>query len=63
MSPGNASRPEAAQVGDWLRRLQDRICEALAAADGAAAFAQDAWSREGGGGGRTRVMKDGVVFE
>ena len=63
MSPGNASRPEAAQVGDWLRRLQDRICEALAAADGAAAFAQDAWSREGGGGGRTRVMKNGAVFE
>ena len=63
MSPGNASRPEAAQVGDWLRRLQDRICEALAAADGAAAFAQDAWSRAGGGGGRTRVMKNGAVFE
>lgn len=63
ISPGNASRPEAAEVGDWLRRLQDQICEALAATDGAATFAQDAWNREGGGGGRTRVMKDGAVFE
>jgi coproporphyrinogen III oxidase len=47
----------------YFRDLQDRICAALEAADGAGRFREDLWQREGGGGGRTRVLADGAVFE
>jgi len=50
-------------VHDYLRVLQDRICSALEAADGQARFDEDAWQRPEGGGGRSRVMKGGAVFE
>jgi coproporphyrinogen III oxidase len=50
-------------VGAFLRGLQDRICCALEAADGGARFQEDAWQRPGGGGGRSRVLKQGAVFE
>src|SRR5690349_20898206 len=43
--------------------LQDRICTGLAAADGKSTFREDSWERPGGGGGRTRVLADGGVFE
>ena len=49
-------------VQAWLRGLQDRICDALAAVDGGR-FGEDAWTRPEGGGGRSRVLKDGAVFE
>lgn len=52
-----------AEVAPWLRGFQDRLCEALAAADGAAGFTEDSWQREGGGGGRTRVLRQGALFE
>ncbi|MFL5339051.1 MAG: oxygen-dependent coproporphyrinogen oxidase, partial [Gemmataceae bacterium] len=42
--------------------LQDRICSAVEALDGGR-FREDAWQRPGGGGGRTRVMIEGGVFE
>jgi coproporphyrinogen III oxidase len=51
------------RAADYLRGLQDRICAALERADGRAAFRQDTWERPGGGGGRTRVIADGAVFE
>lgn len=51
------------QVNAYLTELQDRICSALEAADGQATFQQDSWQRPGGGGGRSRVMRDGAVFE
>ncbi len=47
----------------FLRDLQDRICAALEQADGGARFAEDAWTRSEGGGGRSRVLKNGAVFE
>src|SRR4051794_14986477 len=47
----------------YFRDLQDRICAALEAADGPGRFREDLWQREGGGGGRTRVLADGAVFE
>ncbi len=58
-------------VKDYLLGLQDRICSALEAMDGHASFAEDAWTRERGsenkpalgGGGRTRVLENGAVFE
>jgi coproporphyrinogen III oxidase len=46
----------------YFRDLQDRICAALAEVDGQS-FREDAWDRPGGGGGRTRVLEDGGVFE
>jgi coproporphyrinogen III oxidase len=48
---------------EFFKSLQDRICAGLEGADAAAAFRQDAWDRPGGGGGRTRVIADGAVFE
>jgi len=50
-------------VKSYLLGLQDTICDALEAEDGQAIFQQDQWSREEGGGGRSRVMADGAVFE
>ncbi len=47
----------------FLRELQDRICTAVERIDGKAAFVEDAWTRPAGGGGRTRVLRDGAVFE
>jgi coproporphyrinogen III oxidase len=46
-----------------FRTLQDQICTALEDLDSLGRFRQDSWDREGGGGGRTRVMVDGGVFE
>jgi coproporphyrinogen III oxidase len=54
--------PDIQAVKAYLLDLQDRICDALAAEDGTA-FREDAWERPGGGGGRTRVLEDGNVFE
>ncbi|AXE34787.1 oxygen-dependent coproporphyrinogen oxidase [Chromobacterium phragmitis] len=57
------SHPHSDAVKSFLLDLQDRICAALEQADGKAQFAEDAWNREAGGGGRSRVLKDGEVFE
>ena len=51
------------QVKSYLLQLQDSICEALTAEDGAAAFITDEWQRPEGGGGRSRVLTEGAVFE
>lgn len=50
-------------VEHYLRGLQDRLCAGLAALDGAADFRSDAWQRPAGGGGVTRVLAGGRVFE
>ncbi|WP_434457371.1 oxygen-dependent coproporphyrinogen oxidase [Stutzerimonas urumqiensis] len=55
------SQTEAVKA--YLLDLQDRICEALAQADGGAGFYEDAWQRPGGGGGRTRVIENGALIE
>jgi coproporphyrinogen III oxidase len=47
----------------WLQQLQDDICAALEAEDGAARFREDEWQRPGGGGGRSRVLTEGAVIE
>lgn len=59
------TQPDINAVRDYLLQLQDSICQQLEAADGQAVFVEDAWEREGsgGGGGRTRVLTDGAVFE
>jgi len=48
---------------DYIHDLQDRICSALEEVDGKAKFAEDKWERPEGGGGRTRVIANGAVFE
>jgi coproporphyrinogen III oxidase len=58
-----AAAPALEAVEGWLRDLQDRFCAALAAADGGAVFQEDAWRRDEGGGGRTRVLAGGHLFE
>lgn len=51
-------------VKTYLLGLQESVCQALAEEDGAATFASDHWQREaGGGGGLTRVLRGGAVFE
>lgn len=55
--------PNKAAVKAYLLELQDRICAALEAEDGGAAFVEDSWEREGGGGGRSRVLNEGAVIE
>ena len=47
----------------YIQTLQDQICAALEAEDGKATFQEDLWDRPGGGGGRTRVIENGDVFE
>jgi coproporphyrinogen III oxidase len=46
----------------YFMELQDRITKAVEDLDGKR-FREDSWSREGGGGGRTRVLEEGNVFE
>ncbi len=50
-------------IKDYLLGLQDRICTALEALDGQRRFREDPWQRPEGGGGRSRVLQDGAVFE
>jgi len=54
---------DAEAVRRYLLDLQERICDALTTADGRGSFRQDIWEREEGGGGRTRLLEDGAVFE
>ncbi len=48
---------------NYIHQLQDRICDAVAAADGKARFKEDYWERNGGGSGKTRIISNGNVFE
>lgn len=57
-------------IADWFKELQDAICRELEAADGKAVFEEDQWLREDalagssqGGGGRTRIIRNGQVLE
>ncbi|MBP9604522.1 MAG: oxygen-dependent coproporphyrinogen oxidase [Chromatiaceae bacterium] len=57
------SRPDADAVKDYLLALQDRLTQTLQQEDGGADFIEEAWQRSGGGGGRTRVLRGGDLFE
>ncbi|WNL39607.1 oxygen-dependent coproporphyrinogen oxidase [Halomonas sp. PAMB 3232] len=50
-------------VKTYLMNLQDRLCEALADTDGRGTFREESWQREAGGGGRSRVIENGALFE
>jgi len=47
----------------YIQNLQDQICKGLEEMDGQAKFREDIWERPEGGGGRTRVIENGNVFE
>jgi coproporphyrinogen III oxidase len=51
------------EVALAYQEIQDSICEGLALTDGKAKFEEELWQRDGGGGGRTRVMQNGNVIE
>ncbi|MFQ3680205.1 MAG: oxygen-dependent coproporphyrinogen oxidase [Pseudanabaenaceae cyanobacterium] len=51
------------RVSQFMRDLQDRICQGLEALDGSGTFREDTWERPEGGGGRSRVLEEGRVFE
>lgn len=55
--------PNVAAVSDYLLDLQNRICQALESLDGEKSFLEDSWKRQEGGGGRSRVLEEGAVFE
>ena len=56
-------QPDIDAVKNYLLGLQESICTALASEDGRADFMVDRWDRDSGGGGITRVLTDGAVFE
>lgn len=51
------------EVGEYFRSLQQRVVHALEDVDGKEKFRSDDWERNAGGGGRSRVLADGAVFE
>ena len=55
--------PDISAIKSYLLDLQDRICEQLEQQDSTAKFVTDEWKRPEGGGGRTRVLQNGSVFE
>lgn len=51
------------QFYKYIENLQDQITSKIEEVDGLAKFEEDIWEREEGGGGRTRVIENGAVFE
>lgn len=52
-----------ARFETMIRAAQDNVCEAIEAVEGGPKFKEDVWSRPGGGGGISRVLQDGNVWE
>ena len=59
----STSAPSTSTVIEYLRSLHDSITHALGQVDGGATFRRDAWQRPEGGGGESRVLREGAVFE
>lgn len=57
------SEPDINAVREYLLSLQDSICKEIEDSDGKEKFVEDDWQRSAGGGGRTRVLNNGAVFE
>src|SRR5471030_1296785 len=51
------------QIAADYQQIQDEICAALEQLDGKAKFEEELWERDGGGGGRTRIIQNGNIFE
>ena len=59
-SPAKNSRDRAKKL---VLGLQDEICAGLETIDGGGKFIEESWERPEGGGGRSRVLKNGTIFE
>eukprot|EP00250_Pteridium_aquilinum_P024956 c29895_g1_i1 orf=672-1865(-) len=62
VSSSDSSSTMRAKFEKMIRRAQDEICAAVEAVDGCS-FREDSWVRPGGGGGISRVLQDGNVWE
>lgn len=51
------------QVAEAYKKIQDSICKGLEQADGSRKFEEELWNRDGGGGGRTRIIQNGNIIE
>ncbi|KAK4491508.1 hypothetical protein RD792_002258 [Penstemon davidsonii] len=58
-----SSNSVRARFEKMIREAQDSVCSAIEAVDGGGKFKEDVWSRPGGGGGISRVLQDGAVWE
>jgi len=63
MTAPDIKAPDIKKVKAYFLELQDKICEGLEQEDLKGQFLEEEWTREAGGGGRTRVMTNGHVFE
>ena len=63
ISVSSVAKIDINAVKNYLLGLQDKICTAIAQEDGKEKFREDAWQRAEGGGGRSRVLAEGGVFE
>ncbi|MEM9896360.1 MAG: oxygen-dependent coproporphyrinogen oxidase [Bacteroidota bacterium] len=55
--------PSKEHIENWFKSLQDTICLGLEELDGQGKFHEDIWNRKKGGGGRSRVIKNGSLIE
>ncbi len=62
-SPSLPPEDSRTRVSAFMKTLQDEICAGLAKVDGGKEFREDSWEREEGGGGRSRVLREGNIFE
>ncbi|AFZ59140.1 oxygen-dependent coproporphyrinogen oxidase [Anabaena cylindrica FACHB-243] len=51
------------RVRQFMQQLQDKISQGLEKLDGVGKFKEDGWERPEGGGGRSRILRDGAIFE
>ncbi len=63
MLPPDLPENAVDQIRTYLLHLQKTICQELEAIDGKAQFGIDTWQREAGGGGISRALERGAVFE
>jgi len=57
------AHPHLESVKDYLLTLQDSLCDSLTSLDGGGRFREETWERAEGGGGRSRVIEEGALFE
>lgn len=55
--------PTREEIAAAYQTIQDEICAGLELADGLGKFEEEIWDRDGGGGGRTRILQNGAVLE
>ncbi len=51
------------RISEFMQQFQDEVCSGLETLDGTGKFQEESWQRPEGGGGRSRVLKEGTVFE